>query len=171
MFQSICEKVPSFTCGPRLLCWRPRASRPSIDSPYEQNRRSHHWCLIVSESISTKRHWMLWWCVHQYNAVAIGCHVYLIELWLRKYFGIAGMTCLFVWCLTARQHRIGQFVPTAGGWKRLRWLRMANERHIHHLLYIFFNHSVTAIVRITITVNCFKYSSVVEMNLAPSLTG
>ena len=36
--------------------------------------------------------------------------------------------CLFVWCLTARQHRIGQFVPTAGGWNRLRWLRMANER-------------------------------------------
>ena len=23
--------------------------------------------------------------------------------------------CLFVWCLTARQHWIGQFVPTAGG--------------------------------------------------------
>ena len=23
--------------------------------------------------------------------------------------------CLFVWCLTVRQHRIGQFVPTAGG--------------------------------------------------------
>ena len=23
--------------------------------------------------------------------------------------------CLFVWCSTARQHRIGQFVPTAGG--------------------------------------------------------
>ena len=35
--------------------------------------------------------------------------------------------CLFVWCLTARQHRIGQFVPTAGGWNRLSWLRMANE--------------------------------------------
>ena len=35
--------------------------------------------------------------------------------------------CLFVWCLTARQHTIGQFVPTAGGWNRLRWLRMANE--------------------------------------------
>ena len=35
--------------------------------------------------------------------------------------------CLFVWCLTARQHRIGQFVPTARGWNRLSWLRMANE--------------------------------------------
>ena len=35
--------------------------------------------------------------------------------------------CLFVWCLTARQHRIGQFVPTAGRWNRLSWLRMANE--------------------------------------------
>ena len=35
--------------------------------------------------------------------------------------------CFFVWCSTARQHRIGQFVPTAGGWNRLSWLRMANE--------------------------------------------
>ena len=35
--------------------------------------------------------------------------------------------CLFVWCLTARQHKIGQFVPTEGGWNRLSWLRMANE--------------------------------------------
>ena len=25
------------------------------------------------------------------------------------------LAALFVWCLTARQHRIGQFVPTAGG--------------------------------------------------------
>ena len=25
-----------------------------------------------------------------------------------------GNTAVFVWCLTARQHRIGQFVPTAG---------------------------------------------------------
>ena len=28
---------------------------------------------------------------------------------------------LFVWCLTARQHRIGQFVPTVGECNRLRW--------------------------------------------------
>ena len=35
--------------------------------------------------------------------------------------------CLFIWGLTARQHRIGQFVPTTGGWNRLSWLRMANE--------------------------------------------
>ena len=55
--------------------------------------------------------------------------------------------CLFVWCLTACQHRIGQFVPTAGGWKRLRWLRMANERQciilntLHNVTQITIKHS------------------------------
>ena len=34
---------------------------------------------------------------------------------------------LFVWSLTARQHRMGRFMPTAGELNRLRWLRMANE--------------------------------------------
>ena len=43
----------------------------------------------------------------------------------------------FVWCLTARQHRICQFVPTAGGWNRLSWLRMADETQciIHNTLH------------------------------------
>ena len=55
--------------------------------------------------------------------------------------------CLLVWCLTARQHRIGQFVPTAGGWNRLRWLRMANETQciilntLHNVIQFTIKHS------------------------------
>ena len=47
----------------------------------------------------------------------------------------------FVWWLTARQRRIGQFVPTAGGWNRLRRLRMANERQC--ISFNTFIHNVT----------------------------
>jgi len=36
------------------------------------------------------------------------------------------------WCFTARQHRIGQFVPNYQGDYWLRRLRIANEEHTKH---------------------------------------
>ena len=57
---------------------------------------------------------------------------------------IGNIVCSFVWCLTARQHRIGQFVPTAGVWNRRSWLRMANETQC---IIINTSHNVTQFTR------------------------
>ena len=66
--------------------------------------RSHGWWPIINPLISFDHFCHLWLPT---------CHCW----WSGS----------FDWRLTARQHRKGQFVPTAGGWNRLRWLWMANE--------------------------------------------
>jgi len=41
---------------------------------------------------------------------------------------------LIDWCFTARQHKIGQFVPIIRGDYWLRRLRIANEEHTQHIV-------------------------------------